>query len=103
MDRIRRVESKDEKNRLVDEFYTRGYKIKENGEVNARLKKKEYGDADDHIVIFILLLILATVIFNIAGLPPIGIWVVVIGGNIIYAIYCWYTAEEVLITLNNSE
>ena len=78
MPRIRRVESRKEMERTVEDFLTRGYKIKDEGQESTMLKKKNWGTGGMHVVIAVL-----------------TIWWTLGLGNVAYAIYKYLTAEEV--------
>lgn len=78
MPRIRRVESRKEMERTVEDFLTRGYKIKDEGQESMMLKKKNWGTGGMHVVIAVL-----------------TIWWTLGLGNVAYAIYKYLTAEEV--------
>lgn len=84
MSRIRRVSDEREMERLIDELITRGYTIKSQGQRSARMKKKEWGGAFNHLVV--------------AGLT---IWWTFGLGNILFGIYKRYTAEEVTIKIDD--
>ena len=75
---IRRVESRKEMERTVEDFLTRGYKIKDEGQESMMLKKKNWGTGGMHVVIAVL-----------------TIWWTLGLGNVAYAIYKYLTAEEV--------
>ncbi len=77
--RIRRVETRREFDNCVDDFVTQGYGIREHGEQSAMLRKKSWGKLGWHIVWFLLT----------AGV-----------GNVIYALYAHYSADEVLIRID---
>lgn len=78
--RIRRVNNQRELETLVDEFITMGYRVVEEGETSTKLKKKEYGGGLAHLIIFLV----------------IGWWTFFLA-NIAYAIFKYYTGEEVLV------
>jgi hypothetical protein len=82
MARVRRVDNQKEMERTIEDFLTRGYKVKEKGKQSTMLKKKTWGSGGMHIVIAVL-----TVWWSI-GL-----------GNVAYAIYKYLTAEEVQIKI----
>lgn len=83
MSRVRRVKDRKSKEKAVDEFITRGYIIKSDGEIDTRLKKRTWGDAGTHL--FLVL---------ITGWWTFGLF------NALYAIYTYATAEEVVIKLD---
>lgn len=78
--RIRKVKSKEELEEMVDDFITQGYKVVSEGESTTRLKKKEWGTASMHIIIFIIF-----------GCLSLGI------ANLVYALIAHSNAEEVLV------
>lgn len=80
MSRVRRVENRRELERSIDEFITRGYTLKSEGRTTARLKERDFGDAETHLILAILT----------------GWWTVGLS-NAVYAIYKYVTAEEVTI------
>lgn len=97
MARIRRVESEREQEKAVDDFLTRGYKVQSQGQFSAKVKEKDFGSAPVHVFVFLFTLIASAVLFDAAGLPAGGVWVVTILANVLYATYSWFTAEEVVI------
>lgn len=78
MPRIRRVDDQQNMEQVVEDFLTRGYKIKTEGQESTMLKKKTWGSGGMHIVIAVL-----------------TIWWTLGLGNVAYAIYKYLTAEEV--------
>lgn len=80
MKRLQRVENQAELERLIDDFSVRGYKIKEQKDKKALLKRKDWGDGGLHLIIFALF----------------GWWTLGIA-NLIYATYTYSVSEEVLI------
>lgn len=84
MSRVRRVKDRESKEKSIDEFVTRGYKIKSNGETSTRLKKRDWGDAGTHLILAL-----------VTGWWTLGLF------NALYAIYAYATAEEVVIKLDN--
>jgi len=80
MPRIRRVDSRKEMERTVEDFLTRGYKIKQEGQESTMLKKKNWGSGGMHVVVAVL-----------------TIWWTLGLGNVVYALYKYLTAEEVQI------
>jgi hypothetical protein len=77
------VENRRELERSVDEFITRGYTIKSEGEESTRLKKREWGDAGTHLILAL-----------ITGWWTFGL------SNALYAIYKHVAAEEIVIRLD---
>lgn len=103
MARIRRVESKREQEKVIDDFLTRGYKIQSQGEFSAKVKDRDFGSAPVHVFIFLFTLIASAVLFDAAGLPAAGVWVVTILANAAYATYSWFTAEEIVIKVTQDD
>lgn len=68
----------------IDEFITRGYRIKSDGETSTRLKKRDWGDVHAHLF-----------------LAAITAWWSLGLMNALYAIYKYVTAEEVVIKLDD--
>lgn len=83
MSRVRRVNSRKSKEKAIDEFITRGYRIKSGGETSTRLKERDWGDAGTHLLLAI-----------VTGWWTFGFF------NSLYAIYSYATAEEVVIKLD---
>lgn len=97
MTRTQRVESKKELEHLLDDFITRGYKIKQQGQYSAKVKEKDWGDIPIHGFLFLFTLVAGAIIFDAAGMSTGAVWVAAVGANITYAAYSWYTAEEIII------
>lgn len=83
MSRIRRVEDDREMERVIDDYITQGYQVKSRGERSARVKDKDWGSAFGHIVVAIL-----------------TIWWTLGLGNVAYAVYKRYSADEVTIKID---
>jgi hypothetical protein len=83
MSRVRRVNTQQEMRLLADDFVTRGYKIRVNRSDSIRLKSRDWGSADDHLVIAV-----------VSGWWTFGL------SNILYAVYKHVTAEEILIKVD---
>jgi hypothetical protein len=86
MSRIRRVETRKDLERSVDEFITRGYKLQSQGDASARLQEKDWGDSGVHIIIALL-----------------TVWWTLGLGNALYAVYKRATAEEIIIRVKGTE
>lgn len=86
MSRIRRVDDQREMERVIDDYITQGYQVKSQGERSARVKSKDWGSALGHIVVALLTL-----------------WWTLGIGNVAYAAYKRYTADEVTIKVDNQE
>jgi hypothetical protein len=100
MPRIRHVESERELERELDDFITRGYKVKDQGQFSARVKDKDWGSLPVHGFVFLFSLIAAAVVFDAAGVSSAGVWIVAILANATYAGYSWFTADEVLLKVD---
>jgi hypothetical protein len=86
--RIREVADKAEMDRVVDDFMTQGFTVKEEGSSTVLLKKKSWGSAAGWIVSIVAALILAVFTFGISFVIPI-----------VYAVYAHYNAPEVLLRI----
>jgi hypothetical protein len=84
--RIRDTANPDEAARVIDDFMTQGYVIKDQGINTTLLKKKSWGSAAGWIVAIIVALVLTVFTFGISWLLPI-----------VYAIYAHYAAPGVLV------
>lgn len=84
MSRVRRVESREEMERSIDEFVTRGYELESTGERTARLKERDNGDPTTHLILLAL-----------SGWWTFGL------SNALYALYSRVNAEKVLIKLED--
>lgn len=82
--RLRRAQTTQEMERVVDDLITQDYKVKSRGERSVRMKHEEYGSLMAHIIILILF----------------GWWTFLIA-NVLYAAYKYVTGDEVLIQLEN--
>lgn len=80
MSRISRVENRKEMEGEVDEYRTRGYKIQEQGTSSARVKQRDWGRSETHLIIALF-----------------TIWWTFGLANALYAIFKRVTAEEVII------
>ena len=83
MSRIRRVDDKREMERVIDDYITQGYQVKSQGERSARVKDKDWGSALGHIIV-----------------AALTIWWTLGLGNVGYAAYKRYTADEVTIKVD---
>lgn len=84
MARVRRVEDQREMEQVIEDFLTRGYKIKNEGQNSTMVKKNTWGSGTGHIVV-----------------AALTIWWTLGIGNVIYAIYKNRTAEEVQIKVED--
>lgn len=83
MPRIRRGDDQRDMERVIDDFITQGYKIKNQGERTTLMKKKTWGSGGMHLIV-----------------AALTIWWTLGIGNIVYAIYKHMTAEEVQIKVD---
>jgi hypothetical protein len=72
--------------RAVDEYITRGYRITSEGETSTKLKERDWGDGGVHLII-----------------AALSVWWTFGLSNVLYAIYKYVTAEEVLITVETDD
>lgn len=86
MARIRRVDDSREMEKVVDDFITQGFKVKQQGERSTMMKKHTWGSGSGHIVV-----------------AALTIWWTLGIGNIAYAIYKHYTSDEVQIKVEGEE
>lgn len=104
MPRIRRVDSVREKEKMTDDFVTKGYTIKQQSRFSSKVKEKDWGSVEVHGFVFLFTLIASTILFSAANISSFGaIWVIAIIASIIYATYSWNTSEEVLIKVDEDE
>lgn len=99
MARIRQVSSPEERERLVDDLLTRGYRIERRTQSSIKLKATDYGEAIHHIFLFFAALLVGALVFDLLGLPAGSVWLVAILSNVCYAGHSWFTAEEIVIKL----
>lgn len=102
MVRTKRVDSERELEKEVDEFVTRGYKIKQQSQYNARVKEKDYGSAPVHGFILLFSLIGGALLFDAADGPAAGAWVVAFLAVAVYAGYSWVTSDEIIIKVDQN-
>lgn len=84
MNRTRRVKNQKEMDKKIDEYITRGYKVKMRGSHSARMKKKDWGSGGNHLIIALF-----------------TIWWTLGLGNALYGIYKRATAEEIVIKVDS--
>lgn len=84
MTRIRRVADRQALEQSIDEFITRGYRLRSQDESSARLKETDWGDAATHLIVAVL-----------------TVWWTFGLANAIYAFYAYVNADEVLIRIEN--
>ncbi|GAA0465361.1 hypothetical protein MUK72_00785 [Halococcus dombrowskii] len=85
MARIRRVDDQREMEKVIDDFVTQGYRIKEQGENSTMMKEKDWGSGGMHLIVLVFL----------------GWWTVGIA-NAVYAAYKYFTGAEVKIQVEES-
>lgn len=103
MARTRHVESECELEELIDEFLTKGYKIQKQSRHSAKVKEKDWGSAPIHGFVFLFTFVGSAVLLDVAGVSAGGVWVVTILANITYAMYSWFTAEEIIIKVDGND
>ncbi|WP_231378808.1 hypothetical protein [Natrinema sp. J7-1] len=86
MSRIRRVDDQREMERVIDDYITQGYQVKSQGERSARVKDKDWGSALGHLIVAALTL-----------------WWTLGIGNVAYAAYKRYPADEVTIKVDHDD
>lgn len=86
MPRIRRVSDQREMEQVTEDFLTRGYKVKDEGQHSTMVKKQTWGSGSGHLVV-----------------AALTIWWTIGLGNLAYAIYKNLTAEEVQIKVEEEE
>lgn len=84
MARIRRVNDQIEMEQVTEDFLTRGYKVKNEGQNSTLVKKLTWGSGSGHLVV-----------------AALTVWWTIGLGNVAYAIYKNLTAEEVQIKVDN--
>lgn len=89
--RIREVQDEKEMAKVIDDFMTQGYTIKEQGNVSALLKKMSWGSAAGWIVSLVIAVILAIFTLGFSFIIPL-----------VYAIIAHYTAPEVLVRITSA-
>ncbi|AFO56164.1 hypothetical protein NJ7G_0915 [Natrinema sp. J7-2] len=72
--------------RVIDDYITQGYQVKSQGERSARVKDKDWGSALGHLIVAALTL-----------------WWTLGIGNVAYAAYKRYTADEVTIKVDHDD
>ena len=83
--RLRKVSSQKEMENQIDDYITQGYEIIERGERSTMLRKKTWGSATGHIMLFFL-----------------TVWFTIGFGNLIYALIAHFSAETVFIKWEQS-
>jgi hypothetical protein len=91
--RIRDVRNKDDMQRVIDDFMTTGYVVKEQGMNSAMLQKHSWGTAIGWI--------LAIVVGIVLGVFTVGIGFIVV--VIAYAVIAHVTAPKVLLRIQGQQ
>ena len=101
MTRTWRVESKRELEAELDDFITRGYVIKQQGEYSARVKKRTWGDLTTHAFIAFLVFLASAIVADAADLSGGVVWLAVAVAVASYAAYSRISAEEIDIRIEH--
>lgn len=80
--RIRRVASQREMENLLDDYITQGYEVITQGQKSTLVRKKSWGSVAGHIFVALL-----------------TVWFLLGLGNVGYALVAHYTAEQVMIKI----
>ena len=91
--RIRDVRSKDDMQKVIDDFMTTGYVVKEQGINSTLMQKHSWGSAIGWII--------AIVIGAILAIPTVGIGFVVV--VVAYAVIAHVTAPKVLLRIQGEQ
>lgn len=91
--RIRDVKNEDDMQRVIDDFITTGYVVKEQGINSVMMQKHSWGSAIGWIITIVLALILA--------LPTIGISLIIV--PVAYLILAHYTAPKVMLRIQGQQ
>jgi hypothetical protein len=86
MARIRRVDDQREMEKVIDDFITQGYRIKEQGQNSTMMKEKDWGSGGMHLIVLVFL----------------GWWTIGIA-NVVYAAYKYFTGAEVKIQVEEEQ
>ena len=91
--RIRNVKDQDDMQRVIDDFITTGYVVKEQGINSAMLQKHTWGSAVGWIIAIILAFVLA--------IPTVFISVLVV--PVAYLIFAHYSAPKVMLRIQGAQ
>lgn len=80
--RIRKTQSQREHDSIVDDFVTQGHEVIEQGERTTLLRKKSWGSFLGHTIVALL-----------------TIWWTFGVGNLVYALIAHYTAEKIMVRI----
>ena len=83
--RLRKVGSRKEFDTILDDYHTQGYEVLNQGENSTLLRKKTWGTGGGHVICFLL-----------------TVWFTMGVGNVLYAVFAHYTAEQILLELDDS-
>lgn len=83
--RIRKCVSQQEMERVVDDYITQEYKVKQRGESSVLVQKKDYGSMGGHIIVALL-----------------TIWWTLGIGNLVYALVKQAQADKVMVKLDDA-
>jgi hypothetical protein len=89
--RIREVNSKDDMAKVIDDYITTGYGVKESGSNSALMQKKTWGSAAGWIVSIVVALLLS--------IPTIGFSLLIL---LVYPIYAHYTSDKVMVRIGEA-
>lgn len=84
--RIRKTQSQREHDSIVDDFVTQGHEVIEQGERTTLLRKKSWGSFLGHTIVALL-----------------TIWWTFGVGNLVYALIAHYTAEKIMVRIEDQE
>lgn len=84
--RIRKTQSQREHDSIVDDFVTQGHEVIEQGERTTLLRKKSWGSLLGHTIVALL-----------------TIWWTFGVGNLVYALVAHYTAEKIMVRIEEPE
>jgi hypothetical protein len=87
--RIREVNSKDDMAKVIDDYITTGYRVKESGSNSALMQKKTWGG---------VLGIVAVIVGLLFSIFTIGISLLLL----VYPIYAHYAADKVLVRIGEA-
>jgi hypothetical protein len=78
--RLRRVSSTQEMERVLDDYFTQGYEVLQQGERTTMLRKKTWGTGGGHVLCALL-----------------TFWWTIGIGNLVYACIAHFTADQVML------
>jgi hypothetical protein len=89
--------------RKVDDYRTRGYKIESRGEYSTKVKEKDWGELPVHGFLFLAVLIIGAIVVDLVSVTSGAAWVLAFLASASYAGYSWFTAEELLIKIDQAD